>query len=131
MKRVCDCIGSKYLYHFGIRRVLKEEFVFAKKNTNLFMYNLEFIKEIVKNLKNEKVYITIDLDVLDPAYFPGTGTPEPDGISSKELFGAIKEFSNLQNIIGFDVVELTPGLDNAKISTAMAIKVLREMLLNL
>ncbi len=131
MKRVCDCIGSKNLYQLGIRSGLKEEFDFAKENTNLFKYNLEAIKEVVEELKNEKVYISIDLDVLDPAFFPGTGTPEPGGVSSKELFDAIKEFSNLKNIIGFDVVELSPEVDNSKISTAMAIKVIREMLLNL
>lgn len=131
MRRVSEKVGKNNLYQLGIRSGLKEEFEYANKNTNLYKYNLSDIKKVVEELKDENVYISIDLDVLDPAFFPGTGTPEPDGVSSKELFEAIEELSKLNNIIGFDVVELSPDIDSSKISTAMTIKVMREMLLSL
>ncbi|HPX72182.1 MAG TPA: arginase family protein, partial [Acholeplasmataceae bacterium] len=75
------------------------------------------------------VYITIDLDVLDPSVFPGTGTPEPGGITYKELLWAFGQFKKLNHLVGADLVELAPNLDPTGVSTIVAAKSLREMVL--
>ena len=88
------------------------------------------LSEVAKLIGEKPVYVTIDLDVLDPSIFPGTGTPEPGGISFKELIEAIKIMSGL-NIVGADVVELAPDYDPTGVSTAVACKVIRELLLSI
>ena len=92
---------TKDIYQFGIRSGDKEEWEFGWENTNISMDlpTNEDIKEI-KSL-DKPVYITIDIDVLDPAYAPGTGTPEPCGFSTKELINSLYLFKELKdNIIG-------------------------------
>ena len=74
------------------------------------------------------MYLTIDLDCLDPSIFPGTGTPEAGGVSFRELLEAIIAVGKL-NIIGADINELAPMLDQTGTSTAVACKALRELLL--
>lgn len=129
MYRVSQTIGFENLYQFGIRSGLKEEFLLAQEKSGIVRSDFTGLKEVVESLGDRSVYITIDLDVLDPAFFPGTGTPEPNGATSRELFRAIYELSNLKNVVGFDIVELAPMLDSSQNSTGVAIKVLREMLL--
>ena len=92
-------------------------------------FDMKTLDEVIAKLKNKPVYITIDLDVLDSSVFPGTGTPEAGGITFKELINAIMMFQNLENIVAFDINELSPMLDASGASTACACKVLREMLL--
>ena len=82
----------------------------------------------MEKLKDKPVYFTIDLDVLDPSVFPGTGTPEAGGVTFMELLGAILKVSKL-NIVGMDVNELSPIYDQSGSSTAVACKILRELLL--
>ena len=79
-------------------------------------------------LKGKPVYFTLDLDVLDPSVFCGTGTPEADGVSFRELIDAIRKISEL-NIVGLDMNELCPIYDQSGASTALACKLLREILL--
>ncbi|MPN32740.1 Guanidinobutyrase [bioreactor metagenome] len=74
------------------------------------------------------MYFSLDLDVLDTAVFPGTGTPEPGGVTFKELLSAVLLLKNL-NIVALDVCELSPPLDLSGASTAAACKILRELLL--
>lgn len=128
IKHCFDYIGKGRIHSHGIRSGLKEEFVFAKENLNFYPFNLSALKNIKEKVQEDPVYITIDLDVMDPAFFPGTGTPEPGGVSFRELLKYIQYFSEL-NIIGFDLVELSPAYDNSGISVAAACKILREMLL--
>ncbi|MDD4066258.1 MAG: arginase family protein, partial [Bacilli bacterium] len=71
----------------------------------------------------------LDLDVLDPAYFPGTGTPEPGGVTFKELLAAILKLKKLKNFVGADMMELSPQYDTSGASTAAACKALREIVL--
>ena len=92
-------------------------------------FDLVGLEETVAKLKDVPVYITIDLDVLDPSIFPGTGTPEPGGISYKEFLKAIQLFSELKHIVGADLVELSPHYDQSGVSTAVAAKSLREFAL--
>ncbi|XFA98967.1 agmatinase [Candidatus Izemoplasma sp. B36] len=129
LRRCHDLLGDHRIFQFGIRSGDKHEFEWAKKHTHLQKFNLFGLEEIVNKIKDKPVYITIDLDVLDPSVMPGTGTPEPGGITYKELLDAIKSFTDLNNIVGADIVELAPMLDTSGVSTIVAAKTLREMIL--
>lgn len=130
IRRCHDLLGDGKIYQFGIRSGDSSEFAWAAEgHTSLRKFDLDGLSECVAKLKNKNVYITIDLDVLDPAYFPGTGTPEGGGITYKELLAAIDEFAKLNNIVGCDIVELSPQLDTSGASTALACKTLRELTL--
>ncbi|SFU79086.1 agmatinase [Clostridium sp. DSM 8431] len=128
MRRTLEIIGHKNLYQYGIRSGEKAEFKFAEENSNLTKFDFSGLEEDLKKIGDKPVYFTIDLDVLDPSEFPGTGTPEAGGVSFKELLDAILKVSKL-NIVGFDIVELSPHYDNSGRSTAIACKILRELLL--
>ncbi len=130
LKRCHDVLGDGRIFQFGIRSGDASEFKFAEDG-HVFMrkFDLEGLDEIVDEIKDYPVYITIDLDVLDPSVFPGTGTPEPGGITYKELLKAIKSFMSLSHIVGADIVELSPMLDTSGVSTIVAAKTLRELTL--
>lgn len=128
IRRCYDLVGDNKIYQFGIRSGERYEFEFANKHNYINKFNLDTIDEITKKLKGKNVYLTIDLDVLDPSFFPGTGTPEAGGVSFNELINAIRVFKDL-NIVGLDVVELAPDYDLSRISTAIACKIIRELLL--
>lgn len=129
LHRVWDIVGDNKIFQFGIRSGEKGEFEFAKNHTYMNKFDMKTLDEVIAKLKNKPVYITIDLDVLDSSVFPGTGTSEAGGITFKELINAIMLFQNLENIVAFDINELSPMLDASGASTACACKVLREMLL--
>lgn len=131
MKRCYELVGDHRIHQFGIRSGMKEEFQFASKHTDLHKFNFDGLKECTKFLQGKPVYFTIDLDVLDPAYFPGTGTPEFGGVSFMELLQAIHQVISNCQIVGIDVNELSPLLDASGASTAAACKVVRECLLEL
>lgn len=128
IRRSWDFIGDGKIYQFGIRSGEKREFEWAKEHTNLTKFSCEGLVEAVKEIGDKPVYITIDLDILDPSIFPGTGTPEPGGITFKEMMEAIKTMQGL-NIVGADIVELAPQYDTSGVSNAVACKILREMVL--
>lgn len=130
LKKCYDLLGDHRIYQFGIRSGDSSEFSWAAEgHTFLRKYDLEGLKECIETIKDKPVYITIDLDVLDPSIFPGTGTPEAGGITYKELQQAILDMRGLNNIVGADMVELSPHYDPSGVSTAVACKVLREMVL--
>ena len=128
IRRIHDFLGDGKIHQFGIRSGERAEFQFAKEHTNLHKYNLDGLKETVAALKDTPVYLTIDLDVFDPGVFPGTGTPEAGGIFFMEFVESLKLISQL-NIVALDVNELSPALDQSGASTALACKVVRELLL--
>lgn len=128
IRRIHDFLGDGKIHQFGIRSGERAEFQFAKEHTNLHKYHLDGLKETVAALKDTPVYLTIDLDVFDPGVFPGTGTPEAGGIFFMEFVESLKLISQL-NIVALDVNELSPTLDQSGASTAMACKVVRELLL--
>lgn len=128
IRRIHDFLGDGKIHQFGIRSGDRAEFQFAKEHTNLHKYNLDGLKETVVALKDTPVYLTIDLDVFDPGVFPGTGTPEAGGIFFMEFVESLKSISQL-NIVALDVNELSPALDQSGASTALACKVVRELLL--
>lgn len=129
IRRTWDFLGKGKIFQFGIRSGMRSEFQWAKENTFLNKFNFNGLKETVDKLADKPVYITIDLDVLDPSVFSGTGTPEPGGVTFKELLDAIIELSKLNNVVGADIVELAPHYDASGVSTAAACKVLRELAL--
>lgn len=131
IRRCHDFLGDERIYQFGIRSGTKEEFEWANTHTHLEKFTLNTLQQTIEKLKEVPVYITIDLDILDPAFFAGTGTPEPGGITYRELLDAIQQFQTLQHIVSADVVELSPQYDPSGASTAMACKTIREMLLTL
>lgn len=128
IKRAHDVLGDDRIYQFGIRSGTKEEFEFAKIHTNLFKFDAKGVSSIIDKIKDKPIYVTLDLDILDPSIFSGTGTPEAGGITFKELIDAIGKLQGL-NIVGADIVELSPHYDASGVSTAVACKVLRELLL--
>ena len=128
MRRAWELTGDQKNYQFGIRSGEREEFSWAKEHVFQNKFNFNGLKEAVEKLKDKPVYLSIDLDVLDPSVFPGTGTPEAGGVSFSELLQAVLAVSCL-NIVAFDVNELSPIYDQSGVSTAVACKVLRELLL--
>lgn len=132
LKRIWDLLGDGRIFQLGIRSGTKEEFDFARKHGHTYMepFKIDTAGSVLENLSGKKVYITIDLDVLDPGIMPGTGTPEAGGITYQQLerFFLLLHDANV-NIVGADIVELSPGHDPSGVSTATACKVLREMAL--
>ena len=123
-------VGDGRVFQFGIRSGEKYEFEFAKQHTTLRKFDLQGFEETVKALEGKPVYFTLDLDVLDPSVFCGTGTPEAGGVTFKELMDALLQLNRL-NIVGCDINELSPHYDHSGTSTAVACKVTREILLQL
>lgn len=130
MRRCYEMVGDGHIYQFGIRSGEREEFRFAAEHTKMNKFNLDGIEKAVKELAGKNVYLTIDMDVLDPSVFPGTGTPEHGGVQFMELLEAVFKLKGL-NIVAADINELSPHYDPSGISTAAACKLLREILLML
>ena len=132
MRRCFDLVGDGRIHQFCIRSGERSEFAFAKEHTDLHPFDFEGLEQVVQQLKenNTPVYFTIDLDCLDPSVFPGTGTPEAGGVTFMQLLHAIRLVSETK-IVGADLNELAPMLDQSGVSTATACKVLRELLLSL
>lgn len=129
IRRVADFMPGKNIYQFGIRSGTKDEFTFAKQHTNMFPFEvLEPLKNIVSSLGNVPIYLTIDIDVVDPAYANGTGTPEPGGISSRELIDSVLLLKNC-NIVGADIVEISPPYDHSDRTAVLGAKLIREIML--
>ena len=126
LRRCNELLQKESLFQFGIRSGTREEFEYAIDNTYMERFSINTIGSIIDKLKDRPVYVTIDLDILDPSVFPGTGTPEPGGVSFKELMEAFQYIQKL-NIVGADVVELSPPYDQSGIATAAACKVVREL----
>lgn len=131
IRRVWDFVGDGRIWQFGIRSGERAEFYWAKEHTHLQKFNFDGLENAVAQLKGKPVYLTIDLDVLDPSCFPGTGTPEAGGVTFMQLFNAMLSIIQGCQVVGCDLVELSPMLDASGASTATALKVLREMLLGL
>lgn len=130
LRRCHDLLGDGRIHQFCIRSGEREEFRFAAQHTDFHPLSFDGLEETVRELKekNVPIYFTIDLDCLDPAAFPGTGTPEAGGVTFLELLEAIRTVAQA-NVVGADVNELAPMLDASGVSTATACKVLRELLL--
>ena len=120
MRRCHDIVGDGKIFQVGIRSGTREEFEFKKAK----------LAQTLDGFMGKPVYFTLDLDVLDPSVFPGTGTPEAGGMTFMELLNDIIHLAKF-NIVGCDLVELSPSYDPSGVSTATACKVLRELLLTI
>jgi agmatinase len=130
LHRVWDIVGDGKIFQFGIRSGERAEFNWGREHVTTHKFDFEGLENVVEKLKGKPVYFTLDLDVLDPSVFPGTGTPEAGGVSFLQLLDAILKVGEL-DIVGCDINELSPLLDASGASTAVALKVLRELLLKL
>lgn len=132
IRRCYELVGDGRIHQFCIRSGDREEFRFADEHTDMHKFDFDGLTELIEELKSDNlpVYFTIDLDCLDPSVFCGTGTPEAGGVNFKELLNAILEVSKTK-IVGADLNELAPMLDISGASTAVACKVLRELILSI
>ena len=132
-RRISDHIGIKNIAVFGVRSAEKEEFEEAKKQGLFFIDAFEIKKTGIKKtldktkayLKNKKIYLTLDIDVIDPAFAPGTSTPEPFGLTPMDIIECIDCFSS--NLVGFDVVEVCPTYDMGQ-TALLATRIIRYVI---
>ncbi|MYL69655.1 agmatinase [Halobacillus litoralis] len=132
IRKSCELLGAENVFSFGIRSGMREEFQYAKESgMHMSRFEvLEPLKKVLPELAGRPVYVTIDIDVLDPAFAPGTGTAEAGGISSKELLASIHAIAGSElNIVGADLVEVAPAYDPTEKTQIAASKFIREMLL--
>jgi agmatinase len=119
-RRIADHIGINNIALIGIRSADKEEFEEAKKQRLFWIDSFtvrkngieDAIYKTKKYLKNKKIYLTLDIDVLDPSFAPGTSTPEPFGLTTFDILECIKSIS--KQLIGFDIVEVCPPYDKGE-----------------
>ena len=129
MRRCHDILGDGRIWQFGIRSGTRDEFAFMKSG---HVVTEPFSAKTLAALtfpKDAPVYLTVDLDVLDPSEFPGTGTQEAGGLRFNELLGCLTDILARFRVVAVDNVELSPPLDQTGRSTALACKLLREELL--
>jgi agmatinase len=128
MRKVLDHLGEGRLFQIGIRSGTEEEFKLAGKMKSIVSLDPGPLSSMMKHLRNQPVYITLDLDVIDPSLLPGVGTPEPGGLNFQEFIFLLKKLQGL-HVVGFDIVELTPDYDPTQVSSITASVALREMIL--
>ena len=132
MKRCLEVLPSKKIFQVGIRSGTKSEFIEMNKTKRLIQHtlgeNAKYLEEALKSFKGAPIYLTFDLDWFDPSIMPGTGTPEPGGYFWGD-FAAVVDVIKSHNLIGADVVELSPKFDNSGISSVLAAKVIRSLIM--
>ena len=140
LRRCHDLIGDGRIFQFGIRSGTREEFAFMKAgHVTTEPFASKTLTSVVSSIEQSEqsnnrtipVYLTIDMDVLDPSEFPGTGTQEAGGFGYLQLLADMRLICSKLNVVAMDNVELSPGLDPTGRSTALACKFLRECLLAL
>ncbi|MCE5299554.1 MAG: agmatinase [Spirochaetia bacterium] len=128
-KLTADIVGYDNLFMFGIRSFERNEYNYMKKKKVFFEDNLEHFNEKVEMIKDHPVYMTLDMDVFDPACVPGLGTPEAGGIFYDDFVNMLPGLSKL-NLVGMDVLEIAPDYDPHGNTCIFAAKVIRELILN-
>ena len=131
LRRCWELVGDGRIHQFGIRSGDREEFSWGRTHVSTRRFDFEGLEEILKELEGKPVYFTVDLDVMDPSIFPGTGTPEPGGVTFDALRQAVTLVCSRAKVVGCDVNELSPHYDQSGVSTIVACKIVREMLLAL
>ena len=126
--RAADRIGFQNLFQFGIRSGGADEWKLAQQHQTIRPFTVAAIREVLSSLGDRPIYITLDMDVLDPSIYPGTGTPEPGGIDYNTLMAGLKCFQGL-NLVGMDCLELAPHYDPSGVSAITMAKTLRELVI--
>ena len=130
MRRILDLEGVGPLHQFGIRSGTREEFEWMRANETLRPLTPEGVESVLEEISDRAIYLTIDVDVLNPGEMPGTGTPEPGGPGFDAIMDCISVLdASGACIIGADVVELAPELDPTGASAVAAAKLVRELAL--
>ena len=131
IRRCHDLLGDGRIWQFGIRSGTREEFAFMREGHVVTEpFTLKTLPQ-VSFPDGTPVYLTVDMDVLDPSEFPGTGTQEAGGVRFAELLAALRDVLARFRVVALDNVELSPPIDPTGRSTALACKLLREELLAL
>lgn len=128
IRRCWELVGDHRIFQFGIRSGDRPEFIWGRDHVHTQKFNFDGLEAVVEKLKGLPVYLTIDLDVLDPSIMSGTGTPEAGGVTFEAMQKALSMMSSL-NIVASDLAELAPQYDPSGASTSLACKLLREMML--
>ncbi|WP_353076735.1 agmatinase [Synechococcus lacustris] len=128
MRRCLEVLPSQQLLQIAIRSGTREEFSELRATGRLVA--IEQLVQTLQPLRGKSIYLTVDLDWFDPAVLPGTGTPEPGGFMWNHFAELITELSQ-HNLVAADVVELAPMLDPSGVSSVLAAKVVRSLLLSL
>ncbi len=123
MRRIADILGAENIFQLGVRSGTREEMRAARA-----LGSLSEVGDTLRRAAGRPVYLTVDLDILDPAIAPGVGAPEPGGLTFDDCITLISELSSLR-VIGFDVVELCPPYDPTQQSSMAAAKLIRELIL--
>ena len=131
IRRCWELTGDGRIFQFGIRSGDRPEWGWGRDHVSTHPFDLEGLEDCLDRLGDTPVYFTLDLDVLDPSVFPGTGTPEPGGVSFEALRKAVTLVCSRCHVVGCDVNELSPPYDPSGVSNAVAAKIVREMLLAL
>jgi agmatinase len=129
LRRVWELVGDGRLFQFGIRSGTAEEWAFAAVHARTFGGAVvDPLRTARVEWSGRPVYVTFDVDVIDPAFLPGTGTPEPGGITAHEAFEAAALFREV-DVVGVDVVETMPLYDTSQRTALVAAKLVREFAL--
>jgi agmatinase len=128
MRRITEMIGPERLVQLGIRAGTREEFAWMRTHRTCMEWSPGKERALRERIDERPVYVSLDLDVLDPAYFPGTGNPEAGGWGYQDVERLLLTLERV-NLIGADVVELNPRLDSSQVSSITAAKIVRELLL--
>jgi agmatinase len=126
MRRCLEVLPSQELLQIAIRSGTKDEFSELHSSDRLVPFD-QMVSRL-QSLRGQPLYLTVDLDWFDPAVMPGTGTPEPGGFLWQHFAELVSELRHHQ-LVGADVVELAPQLDPSGISSVLAAKVTRSLLL--
>lgn len=127
LRRISELSQPSRILHVGQRSGVREEFTQTELLGNYCPATVDS-KRISDWVGDRPVYVTVDLDVLDPSVFPGTGTPEPGGVSFATLQNWIAGLAG-RRWVGWDVVELSPVYDPTGVSSIVAAKIVRTMIL--
>ena len=127
MRRCLEVLPSQTLLQLSIRSGTRDEFQELQR-TGRLVANVAALEAALQRLQGRPIYLTADLDWFDPAVMPGTGTPEPGGYHWRD-FAALVTVLRSHNLVAADVVELAPQLDTSGISSLLAAKVTRSLLL--
>ncbi|MBE3556652.1 MAG: agmatinase [Firmicutes bacterium] len=126
LRRMSEVVDPQRIYSMGVRSATDQEWRWAEGHLHFFPFELlRPLQAIQEELSGYPVYLTFDIDVIDPGFCPGTGTPEPGGVVPQEAFEALAALADL-HWVGFDLVEAAPSLDATGATAALAAKLLRE-----
>ncbi len=139
LRRIVELLGTDHVFVIGVRAFTSSELDYARKQGIPYLTPIQIrilgIRESSRRIRQwmekcEHTYLSIDMDVYDPAYAPGVGNPEPEGLDPATLFDIVSLVVD-KRLIGFDIVEVTPDYDRSGVTSILAAKTLVEVSSNL